>query len=77
MDSVHSHLAWINTPRKSGGLGEMKIPVVSDLTKKISADYGVLIEDAGIALRGTFIIDPKGVLRQITINVSDCNCESY
>ncbi|TPX34825.1 peroxiredoxin [Synchytrium microbalum] len=68
VDSVHSHLAWINTPRKSGGLGEMKIPIISDITKSISKEYGVLIEEAGIALRGTFIIDPKGILRQITIN---------
>ena len=45
----------------------MNIPLVSDLTKQISADYGVLL-DAGISLRGLFIIDPKGVLRQITMN---------
>lgn len=68
VDSKFSHLAWINTPRKEGGLGEMKIPLVSDITKSISRDYGVLLENDGIALRGTFIIDPKGVLRQITIN---------
>ncbi|KAJ3129855.1 hypothetical protein HK098_008089 [Nowakowskiella sp. JEL0407] len=71
VDSKYSHLAWINQPRKTGGLGEMKIPLIADLSKKISKDYGVLIEDgpdAGIALRGTFIIDPKGILRQATIN---------
>ncbi|KAI8810673.1 thioredoxin-like protein [Cladochytrium replicatum] len=71
VDSKHSHLAWINQPRKQGGLGEMKIPLLADITKKISKDYGVLIEeggDAGLALRGTFIIDPKGILRQITVN---------
>ncbi|KAJ1558744.1 Peroxiredoxin-2 [Nowakowskiella sp. JEL0078] len=71
VDSKHSHLAWINQPRKEGGLGYMKIPLIADITKKISKDYGVLIEegpDAGIALRGTFIIDPKGILRQATIN---------
>jgi alkyl hydroperoxide reductase subunit AhpC len=61
-------LAWINTPRKQGGLGEMKIPLVADKTKAIAKNYGVLLEDAGVALRGLFIIDPKGVLRQITIN---------
>lgn len=68
VDSKFSHLAWINTPRKEGGLGEMKIPIISDLTKSISRDYGVLLENDGVALRGTFIIDPKGILRQITIN---------
>lgn len=66
VDSVHSHLAWTNTPRNKGGLGTMKIPILSDLTKSISKDYGVLLEsgdDAGVALRGTFVIDPKGTLR--------------
>jgi len=67
-DSKFCHLEWINKPRKQGGLGDMKIPVLSDLNHKISRDYGVLKEDAGIAFRGLFIIDPKGILRQITIN---------
>eukprot|EP01028_Stygiella_incarcerata_P012776 TRINITY_DN80443_c0_g1_i1.p2 TRINITY_DN80443_c0_g1~~TRINITY_DN80443_c0_g1_i1.p2 ORF type:complete len:196 (-),score=60.93 TRINITY_DN80443_c0_g1_i1:181-768(-) len=67
-DSQYSHLAWISQSRKEGGLGKMNIPVLSDITKSISRDYGVLIEDAGVALRGLFLIDPKGVLRQITVN---------
>ncbi|KAI8640419.1 thioredoxin-like protein [Parasitella parasitica] len=67
-DSEFSHLAWVNTPRKQGGLGEMNIPLLADKTKSIAKDYGVLIEEAGIALRGLFIIDPKGTVRQITIN---------
>ncbi|CAK5020587.1 unnamed protein product [Meloidogyne enterolobii] len=62
------HFEWINKPRKEGGLGEMKIPVLSDRNMKIARDYGVLKEDEGIAYRGLFIIDPKGILRQITIN---------
>lgn len=49
-------------------MGKLKYPLLSDITKKISKDYDVLIEKEGIALRGTFIIDPKGMLRQITIN---------
>jgi alkyl hydroperoxide reductase subunit AhpC len=68
VDSVFSHLAWTKTDRKKGGLGDMKIPLVSDITKDIARDYGVLIEDKGIALRGQFIIDDKGVLRSLTIN---------
>lgn len=68
MDSHFSHLAWSNTPRKNGGIGKIEYPLLADLTKKISSDYGVLIEDAGISLRGLFIIDPKQVVRQITIN---------
>lgn len=62
-DSEFSHLAWVNTPRKQGGLGEMKIPILADKTKKIARDYGVLIEEDGVALRGLFIIDPKGIVR--------------
>eukprot|EP00695_Tsukubamonas_globosa_P003631 TRINITY_DN742_c0_g1_i6.p2 TRINITY_DN742_c0_g1~~TRINITY_DN742_c0_g1_i6.p2 ORF type:complete len:99 (-),score=64.28 TRINITY_DN742_c0_g1_i6:109-405(-) len=46
----------------------MKIPIIADITKQISRDYGVLIEEEGIALRGLFIIDGKGTLRQITVN---------
>jgi alkyl hydroperoxide reductase subunit AhpC len=46
----------------------MKIPLLADKTKSIAKDYGVLIEEAGVALRGLFIIDPKGIVRQITIN---------
>lgn len=67
VDSQYSHLAWINTPRKEGGLGELKYPLVADLTKKISADYGVLLE-GGISLRGLFVIDQKGIVRAITIH---------
>lgn len=50
--SEFSHLAWINTPRKQGGLGEMNIPILADKTKKVARDYGVLLEDAGVTLRG-------------------------
>ena len=62
-DSVHSHRAWINTPRDKGGVADLKYPLAADLTKQASRDYGVLIEDKGIALRGLFVIDPKGILR--------------
>lgn len=68
VDSQYSHLAWIETPRAKGGLGELKYPLVADLTKKISTDYGVLLEGAGVALRGLFLIDTTGVIRHITIN---------
>uniref|UniRef100_A0A3B3SHL2 thioredoxin-dependent peroxiredoxin n=1 Tax=Paramormyrops kingsleyae TaxID=1676925 RepID=A0A3B3SHL2_9TELE len=68
VDSHFCHLAWTNTPRKEGGLGQMKIPLVADTQRSISQAYGVLKEDEGIAYRGLFIIDNKGILRQITIN---------
>ncbi|GFS56670.1 peroxiredoxin 1 [Nephila pilipes] len=67
-DSHFSHLAWINTPRKEGGLGKMNIPLLSDKSCVISRAYGVYKEDAGISFRGLFIIDGDGKLRQITIN---------
>ncbi|KAL0948023.1 hypothetical protein HGRIS_010648 [Hohenbuehelia grisea] len=68
-DSQFSHFAWANQPRKQGGLGpDLKLPLVADRTMAISRDYGVLIEEEGIALRGLFLIDPKGTLRQITVN---------
>lgn len=60
IDSKFTHLAWINTPRKEGGLGDIKHPLLADVTKKIAKDYDVLIEEAGIALRGLFIINPEG-----------------
>jgi peroxiredoxin (alkyl hydroperoxide reductase subunit C) len=67
VDSQYTHLAWVNTPREYGGLGKISFPLIADLNKKIAADYGVLL-DAGVALRGLFIIDPKGVVRHATIN---------
>ncbi|XP_051217041.1 2-Cys peroxiredoxin BAS1, chloroplastic [Lolium perenne] len=68
IDSVFSHLAWVQTDRKSGGLGDLKYPLISDVTKSISKSFGVLIPDQGIALRGLFIIDKEGVIQHSTIN---------
>lgn len=56
-DSVYSHLAWTKE------LGELNYPLLSDNTHEISRNYGILLEDKGVALRGTFIIDPEGILR--------------
>ncbi|KAG7087272.1 hypothetical protein E1B28_013251 [Marasmius oreades] len=68
-DSKYSHFAWASQPRKEGGLGpKLKLPLIADRNMSISRAYGVLLEDEGIALRGLFIIDPKGILRQITVN---------
>jgi len=68
IDSHYTHLAWIQTARNTGGLGGLKYPLVSDLTKSISKDYGVLLDDNSVALRGLFVIDKSGVIRHITIN---------
>ena len=67
VDSQYTHLAWVNTARKEGGLGAVNFPLIADLDKSIAKSYDVLL-DAGIALRGLFIIDPKGVVRHSTIN---------
>jgi len=67
-DSVYSHRAWIKTPRDENGLEGLRYPLASDITKSVSRDYGVLVEDAGIALRGLFIIDPNGVLQYQVVN---------
>ena len=67
VDSHFTHLAWKNTPRKEGGIGPIKYPLVSDLTKQIARDYGVLL-DGGVALRGLFLIDKKGVVRHALVN---------
>jgi peroxiredoxin (alkyl hydroperoxide reductase subunit C) len=68
VDSEFSHLAWIQTDRKQGGVGDLNYPLVSDIKKEISADYNVLDPEAGIALRGLFIIDKEGIIQHATIN---------
>lgn len=68
VDSPFSHLAWIQTDRKSGGIGNLEYPLVADLKKEISAAYNVLDPEAGVALRGLFIIDRDGIIQHATIN---------
>lgn len=63
VDSEHSHKAWIE-----GDLGKVNFPMASDMTKSVSKDYGVLIEEDGVALRGLFIIDPDGVVKYSVIH---------
>lgn len=67
VDSHFTHLAWTNTPRAQGGIGKTAYPLVADLSKSISDSYGVLI-GSGIALRGLFLIDKKGVVRHQVVN---------
>lgn len=63
IDSVHSHRRWIKDD-----LGDLGYPLVGDVTKRMSRDYGVLLEDKGIATRGTFIIDPEGRIQYMGIH---------
>jgi peroxiredoxin 2/4 len=68
IDSEFAHLAWIQTDRQSGGVGDLNYPLVSDVTRQISEAYQILDPQAGIALRGLFIIDPQGLIQHISIN---------
>ena len=67
VDSHFTHLAWKNTPPAEGGIGKVGYPLVADLNKNISRDYGVLHDDS-VALRGLFLIDKKGIIRHAVIN---------
>ena len=68
VDSEFSHLAGCQTDRKAGGVGDLNYPLVSDIKKEISSAYNVLEPDAGVALRGLFIIDKEGIIQHATIN---------
>jgi len=67
VDSQFSHFAWKNTPVNEGGIGQVKYPLVADLTKEIAKAYDVLL-DGGVALRGSFLIDKDGTIRHAVIN---------
>jgi len=67
VDSQYTHLAWKNTPVANGGIGDVQYPLVADLTKQISRDYGVLA-DGEVAYRGTFLIDRDGIVRHAVVN---------
>lgn len=71
IDSKFSHLAWLNTPRDQGGIQGVTFPLMADLTKDIARNYGVLMENVGITLRGTFVIDEEGVLKHMSVNHND------
>jgi len=67
VDSQFSHFAWKETPVNKGGIGQIKFPLVADLTKEIAKAYDVLL-DGGVALRGSFLIDKDGTVRHAVIN---------
>jgi len=62
-DSVYSHRVWMGMPRERQGIADLRFPLLSDKTGRIARDYGVLLEEEGVALRGLFIIDPEGVIQ--------------
>ncbi len=67
VDSQFSHFAWKNTPINEGGIGQVRYPLVADLTKQIARDYDVLFGDS-VALRGSFLIDKDGTIRHAVVN---------
>ena len=67
-DSQYCHLAWTKTPRRDGGLEGLKMQLLADKNATIAKSYGVYLDDKGITLRGLFIIDGSGILRQIIVN---------
>jgi len=68
VDSCYSHLAWLNTPKTSGGIEGIDYPLVADLKKTIAQNFGVLSEGEGIAYRGLFLIDREGIVRHQLVN---------
>lgn len=67
VDSQFSHFAWKNTAVKEGGIGQVRFPLVADLTKQIARDFDVLFNES-VALRGSFLIDKDGTVRHTVIN---------
>lgn len=67
-DSVHSHRAWLKTPKDKNGIEGVKYPIASDVGGRLARQFNILVEDANIALRGLFIIDPEGVLQYSVVH---------
>ncbi|ENN8376970.1 peroxiredoxin C [Providencia rettgeri] len=67
-DSEFVHNAWRQTSVDKGGIGEVKYPMVADIKREIMAAYGIVHPDAGVALRGSFLVDKKGVVRHQVVN---------
>lgn len=68
VDSVYSHLAWLETPKNKGGIQGVQFPLLADITKSIARQYGVLNEDAGVAVRGVFLIDKDNVIQYASLH---------
>ena len=68
VDGKYSHYAWLQKPKKEGGIKGVTYPILADITKVISRNFGVLNEEKGIAYRGLFLIDKEGIVRHSLIN---------
>ncbi|MDR3177633.1 MAG: peroxiredoxin [Campylobacteraceae bacterium] len=67
VDSQFTHFAWKSTAVKDGGIGNVRFPIVADITKQIARDFDVLLNNS-VALRGSFLIDKDGTVRHAVIN---------
>lgn len=67
-DSVHSHRAWVKTPRDKNGIEGLQYPLAQDVSGKLATAYNILVDEANIAMRGLFIIDPEGVLKYSVVH---------
>ncbi len=68
IDSQFTHIAWRNTPINEGGIGEVRYPLVADVKHEICQAYDVEFDVAGVAFRGSFLIDQSGVVRHQVVN---------
>jgi peroxiredoxin 2/4 len=68
IDSVFTHNAWRNTPVNEGGIGAVRYPLVADMKHEICQAYDVEFDAAGVAFRGSFLIDEDGVVRHQVVN---------
>ena len=68
IDSQFTHLAWKSTPVENGGIGKVKYPLVADVKHEICRAYDVEFAAAGVAFRGSFLIDKAGVVRHQVVN---------
>lgn len=68
VDSHFSHMAWLKTPKKQGGIEGITYPILSDINKEISKAYDVLCDEQGVSYRGLFLIDKEGVVRHQVVN---------
>ncbi|MBN1915057.1 MAG: redoxin domain-containing protein [Parachlamydiales bacterium] len=68
IDSPYSHYAWLHTPKSKGGIEGIRYPILSDMTKEISRNYGILKEEDGVAYRALFLLDHHRVIRHLVVN---------
>jgi peroxiredoxin (alkyl hydroperoxide reductase subunit C) len=69
IDSHFTHLAWKNTPIDKGGISQVGYPMVADIKHEIAKVYDVELADAGVALRGSFLIDKNGIVMHQVVNM--------